>query len=182
MGRKKPIIRGVKMKYVSLLPLLLLSCSKSAEDTSSPPTIYQWDDTGTTCGGAEPRLITLSTENGGLQDYEGTLWPTILIQAEAVDDDGDLQVATLELWWDDNPDGVIDTESSPSAENIFSNNEDPCLTLDATLGLYIQVGRGMTYGTEYDFAARVTDSTGLQSEVKTVTGFTPNEDGSDGGN
>jgi len=181
MGRTKPFIRGVNMRYATLLPILLLGCGKSAEDTSDTPTIYQWDDTGTLCEGANPRLLVLSAENGGLQDYEGTQWPTILIQAEAIDDDGDLQVATLELWWDDEPDGVVDTDTAAAAENIFANNEDPCLTMEATLGLYVQVGRGITYGTEYDFAARVTDSKGLQSEIKIVTEFTPNEDGSDGG-
>jgi hypothetical protein len=170
------------MKYTYLLPLFLFGCSsKGVEDSGDPPTIYQWDDTGTMCEGAEPRLLILSAENGGLQDYEGTQWPTILLQAEAIDDDGDLQVATMELWWDDTPDGMVDTESTAAAENIFSNSEDPCLTKEATLGLYLQVGRGITYDTEYDFAARVTDSTGLQSEVKIVTAFTPKEDGSDGG-
>jgi len=169
------------MKHIALSSLLLVACSKSVEDSADPPTIYQWDDTGVECEGADPRLLILSAENGGLQDYEGTMWPTILIQAEAIDDDGDLQVATLDLWWDDTPDGEVDTTGAPDADNIFSNNADPCLTMEATLGLYIQVGRGMSYDTEYDFAAMVTDSKGLESEIKIVTAYTPKEDGTDGG-
>ena len=45
----------------------------------------------------------------------------------------------------------------------------------------LQVGTGLAYGTEYTIAVRVTDAKGEVSNISQATGFTPKQDGSDGG-
>jgi len=163
-----------------VLPLFLLGCSSEDDGKDGPP-IYGSDDTGDeSCAGTPPNIIYMSIENGGLQQFEGASWPTILLQVEARDDDGDLEFATVELWWDTDVDASVDTSSEPLTKKIFTSDSEPCRQNDGNYGLYIQVGTGLQYNTTYDFAARVGDASGLRSEFEIESMTTPKEDGSDG--
>jgi len=166
-----------------LLPLLALSClacSPDEEEKDGPP-IYGGSDTGEeSCAGTPPTIIYMDIENGGFKDFEGAQWPTILLQVDARDDDGDLEFATLEMWWDAEVDGQVDTSSEPLTKKIFTTDALPCRQNDGSYGLYLQVGTGLGYNTAYDFAARVGDASALRSEVEIESMVTPKEDGSDG--
>jgi hypothetical protein len=163
----------------AILPLLILACSSADDDKDGPP-IYG-DDTGEeSCAGTPPTIIYMSIENGGFQNFEGAQWPTIKLQVEARDDDGDLEFATVEMWWDAEVDATVDTSSDPITKKIFTSDAKPCRQNDGSYGLYLQVGTGLQYNTTYDFAVRIGDASGLRSEFEVESMTTPKEDGSDG--
>lgn len=165
---------------IALLPFLILGCSAEQDDKGGPP-IYGTDDTGEeSCAGTPPTIIYMAIENGGLQNFEGADWPTIKLQVEARDDDGDLEFATVEMWWDDEVDATVDTNSEPLTKKIFTSDSLPCRQNDGNYGLYLQVGTALNYNTTYDFAVRVGDASALRSEFEIKSMTTPKEDGSDG--
>jgi len=166
--------------FLSSLPFLLLGCTPEESDKSGP-TIPGGDDTGEeSCAGTAPNIIYMSIENGGLKNFEGAMWPTILLQVEARDDDGDLEFATVEMWWDDEVDSSVETSDDPLTKKIFTSDSLPCRQNDGSYGLYLQVGTGLQYNTTYDFAVRVGDASGMRSEIEIESMTTPKEDGSDG--
>jgi hypothetical protein len=168
------------IRLFPLVSLALLGCTPEEESKDGPP-IYTGGDTGEeSCAGTAPTIIYMTIENGGMKDFEGALWPTVLLQVDARDDDGDLDFATLEMWWDNEVDGTVDTSGEPLTKKIFTSDSKPCRQNDGSYGLYLQVGTGLTYNTTYDFAARVGDSSGLRSEIEVESMTTPKEDGSDG--
>lgn len=168
------------IRLFPLIAMALIGCT-SEEDGKDGPPIYTGTDTGEeSCAGTAPSIIYMTIENGGMKDFEGALWPTILLQVDARDDDGDLDFATLEMWWDQEVDGTVDTSGEPLTKKIFTSDSLPCRQNDGSYGLYLQVGTGLAYNTTYDFAARVGDASGLRSEIETESMTTPKEDGSDG--
>ena len=167
-------------RILPLLSLGFLACTPAEDDKGGPP-IYSGSDTGEeSCAGTAPTIIYMTMENGGLKDFEGAMWPTVLLQVDARDDDGDLDFATLEMWWDKEVDGQVDTSTDPLTKKIFTTDAESCRQNDGSYGLYLQVGTGLSYNTAYDFAARVGDASGLRSEVEIESMVTPKEDGSDG--
>lgn len=164
---------------LALLPFLILGCS--ADDDKDGPPIYGNDDTGEeSCAGTAPVIIYMAIENGGLKDFEGAQWPTIKLQVEARDDDGDLEFATVEMWWDAEVNASVDTSADPLTQKIFTSDSLPCRQNDGNYGLFLQVGTALNYNTTYDFAVRVGDASGMRSDFKIKSMVTPKEDGSDG--
>lgn len=163
--------------------LLALACTKPAADDSGGIPLTGTDSDAVECFGADPVVGMVTLENGGNQDFEGELHPTILIWAEVTDEDGNLDFVTMDLWWDEEPDGAVDSSTDPLASNSFVPNTDaePCGQKAETVGLYLQVGGGIPYDTQMDFAVRITDSETEVSNVAVATGFTPTETGDDGG-
>ena len=114
-----------------------------------------------------------------MADFEGVQWPTILLRLLATDEDGDLDLAFMEFWWDLEEDGTVDT-SVTGNDRYFNVEGDDCGTESVDLGLMLQVGTQLAYNTHYEFAAQVTDRVGLISNLVIAAGSTPKSDGSDG--
>lgn len=164
--------------------LATLACKDNGEDTGETPPIRS-EDTAV-CKGHDPVLTRFELANGGMVDFDGTEAPTIQLQADATDEDGNLDAITLEIWWEGDADGSVDTSGAPDSEKTWTLMSDSeCSVFDtadspATIALNLQVGGAIPTNSPYDFAIRITDSEGEVSNVLTATGVTPKSDGSDG--
>lgn len=163
--------------------LLLVGCADPEKDTETAPPINTGDDTAVeTCGGSVPVCTELTVEaREGLFDYEGTDYPVLRVGATGEDEDADMKTMTVELWWDDVVDGVVDTsELGELGAYTFPDSGD-CSTTGNTLYTDFAVdGNRFEYLTTYEFAGRVYDSTDLYSEIVIASGTTPNELGEAG--
>ena len=157
---------------------MFLGCSDKEAENEGPG--MPGSDTGdAVCEGTEPVATELIIGNGGLTDFEGVDWPTVLLRLLATDEDGDLDLAFMEFWWDLEIDGTVDTNVT-GQDRYFTLETDSCNTNSVDLGLKLQVGTQLAYNTEYEFAAQVTDQYGLTSNLVVASGSTPKSDGSDG--
>ncbi len=148
-------------------------------DSGLPP-----DDTGLPpddgdCGVTAPAMTGLSVENGGLYDFGSGPAPSLLFVVEASDADGDLHDMAIDVWHDQEPDGLVDTSGSAPIVAMVTISSEACEVPTATVHLSVGVGHSMPYGTEMDFAVAVVDAQGHLSDSLVVTGWTPLEDGSD---
>lgn len=160
-----------------LVMMLAFGCTGAADkentDDSAPP-INQDDTAPTTCDGTNPEIADLIIEDGGVHDFEGEDSPTLKVAAETNDDDGDLHRINMTLWWDDTVDGTVDTSGAGSEAGWYEMNETPCGTFTATYGVLFEVdGTRFAYETAYEFAAKVMDDAGLESEIVIDSGTTP---------
>ena len=156
----------------ALLPLALFGCTKGGADSDEPPGLS--DDSEVECSGTDPVLANLTVEDGGARDFEGVDYPTVLVTAEATDDDGNLDLVGITLYWDDTVDGSIDPSTADSASTtVTPDGGGPCEATGSTLGLYLQVGEGVAYSTEYDWGMQIEDSQGEISNLIVGSGTTP---------
>jgi hypothetical protein len=157
---------------LALLPVTLLACTKGDKDSDQPPGLG--DDSEASCEGNDPVLANLLVEEGQPTDFEGVTYPTVLIQAEAADEDGNLDLVRITLYFDETVDGSIDTETAGSTSaSVSPDGGGPCESINATLGLYLQVGEGIAYETEYDWGMQIEDSKGEVSNLLVGSGVTP---------
>ena len=167
-----------------MLWTILLACT-NPEDTGSDAPPVRTDDSETICEGNNPEITDFALGNGGLVDFDGTEYPTIQLQVEATDADGNLNQVVLEMWWEADGDGEIDTSGSPDNEYPTTLSSDgACQVFEAKgsakIALNLQVGSAIEANTAHDFAVRVIDASGEISEPVVTSGVTPKMDGSDG--
>ena len=173
------------MRWWILLATLAACGGKAGDGDGDPPAPTTGDrDSGdpVSCDGVIPPVIErLSLLNGGFEMFETAEFPTINLEVEASDEEGDLHQMVVGIWFDGDVDGVVDSSGEPRWELAASTREDAC---DVTWDLKsnkVAVGIGeLAYNTEYDFAVTVTDASGVESAPAVVSGSTPKEDGSDG--
>ena len=166
-------------RLLALTLLLAVGCAGGGDPEKDGPTLPGSDTGNTSCGGADPVALELIIGNGEMAEFEAVEWPTILLRLLAEDEDGDLDLAYMEFWWDLEEDGTVDTSVSGN-DRYFTLESDECATESVDLGLKLQVGTQLAYNTYYEFAAQVTDRAGLTSNLVVAAGSTPKSDGSDG--
>jgi hypothetical protein len=166
-------------RLLALTLLLATGCDGGGDSEKDGPTMPGSDTGSEGCSGVEPIATELIIGNGGMGEFEGVEWPTILLRLLAEDEDGDLDLAFMEFWWDLEEDGTVDTGVSGN-DRYFTLESDECSTQSIDLGLKLQVGTQLAYNTHYEFAAQVTDRAGLTSNLVVAAGPTPNSDGTDG--
>lgn len=167
-----------------MLWTILLACT-SPDDTGSDAPPVRTDDSAEVCEGNDPVITSFVLGNGGLVDFDGTDFPTIQLQVEATDEDGNLNQVVLEMWWEADGDGQVDTSASSDNEYPATLSADGACGLfeasgDGRLALNLQVGSAIEANTLYDFAVRIVDAAGEVSEPMVTTGVTPKTDGTDG--
>ena len=128
-----------------------------------------------------PIIDAVVMSNGGVQDFSGELYPTVLLDFILSDGDGDMGEVTLHTWLDPIVDGVVDTSAPSTYTSELSVGGDLCGYYAVTASLYLSVGTTIPYDTLYEFGAIVEDVSGNQSNTYVVSGYTPKSDGSDGG-
>jgi len=170
------------MKHLHLLALLTLGCPP-AEIEKEPPPIPKGGDTGDTaleCAGTNPVLTALTARPDGLHELEqGQLFPTLIFDITATDEDGDLNYVTYDLWWDDEVDGAVDTSGNAQVTGHATVADDRCQTGSMSLELSLSSQGNPAYNVWYDFALVVGDEAGLRSNVLVTPGAMPKEDGAD---
>jgi hypothetical protein len=167
-----------------MLWTILMACT-TPDDTGSEAPPVRTDDSAEVCEGNNPEITSFTLGNGGIVDFDGTDFPTIQLQVEATDADGNLNQVVLEMWWEADGDGDIDTSGSPDNEYPATISSDgACEVFEASgsgkIALNLQVGSAIEANTPYDFAARIVDASGEVSEPMVASGVTPKMDGSDG--
>ena len=148
-------------------------------DSGLPP-----DDTGrppidSDCGPNPPELGSVTVENGGLYDFGSGMEASLLFVVTASDADGDLHEMAIDVWYDEEPDGSVDTSGTAPLIAMVTISSEACEVSEATVHLSVGLGSNIPYATQMDFAVAVVDAEGHLSDSLVVTGWTPNEDGSD---
>lgn len=179
------------MRLLVTALLLLPGCSDKGEGDGVPlPKTGERDtaDGEAVCGGVAPEISELTVGNGGLYDYSGVadcdddedcIYPSAEVSLDVTDNDGDIHQYIIDIWFDDVVDGAVDTTGG--FQLLGSKGEACEVTADLFSNL-LAVGTGpLPYNTELEFAAQITDAEGLTSNIAIGSGFTPNEDGTDGG-
>ena len=106
-----------------------------------------------------------------------------LIGGEVTDEDGDLRWYILELFYDDELDGVVDESSTNIGALSGSMDGAECAVYTAdTMGvtLYME-GGDPEFNTLYEWGMIIQDGNEDRSEMAITTCYTPNSDGTDGG-
>lgn len=163
-----------------LLTLLFACGGKAGDSANNAPPINEGGDTAT-CEGTAPVIEELVIGNGGIYEFDDGPAPTVSVMATITDEDADLNIVSLTVWYDEAVDGAVDTSGEGLASSPYEMDEELCVTPEANYGLNIQVGGSLDYDTLYEFAAVAKDGNGLSSAVAIASGYTPNEDGTDGG-
>lgn len=169
------------MRAITIIAFLAAGCGeKDGTDSEDLPPIGGGDDDTAECEGTDPEARGLELANGGVQDFDGTLSPTIEVRIDGYDADGNLDYVTMEVWFEAADDGSVDTSGDADVRSTFTVEDTPCEVTESDLVLRVQVGGGLAYNTNYDVGARFIDSSGATSNVVEATGSTPREDGEDG--
>lgn len=163
---------------------LLVACTgpKVVEDTSDPPDINQ-DDTAVECNAAAPVITEATVTNGGIVTYDNGDWPTVAIEMDVSDSDGDLDILGMYIWFDDTVDGTVDRSGDAAFEAPAYLFEDAVECQKFTAGLNMKpaiTGQNLAYSTRYEFAIEAEDRHAVRSLPYITDGVTPNSDGSDG--
>ncbi|MDP6931523.1 MAG: hypothetical protein QGG40_01345 [Myxococcota bacterium] len=166
---------------VAVFALAAGCTSQKADDSGAPPLLQSGDDSAVTCEGTPPEIVDFTVENGGIQEHENESYPSLVIEVEVTDADADLETYALDVWYDDEIDGAVDTTSDSELSSSGTLSSTPCSTDGATLSLTLFLGGDLAFETLYEWAAVVTDANGLVSETALTEGYTPTSDGEDGG-
>ena len=137
-------------------------------------------DTGTSSGheacvpGTPPSIDSMGVTQGQGTD-DG---PSILVQLQASDEDGDLHDYQVQIWFDDEVDGAVDRTSynrmtpGPVSLDVLACGA-PAISSEVEIVL---LGEGvLNFDTVYEFAAVITDASGLDSAPALSSGKTPRE-------
>jgi len=180
-------MEDIMLARALILGLVLVGCGDKdeEEENSAPPLDNTGDDSADPeCSGTPPVVQEVSCVNTGVQPHYETGEDTVTMQiwANVTDEDGDLTYYTLELFYDDEIDGEIDTSSSAFAPSNGAVEADECEAGEVDLGLTLYLpGGDPAFDTEYEWGYVVTDGGGLSSEVGITTCYTPTSEGEDGG-
>ena len=130
-----------------------------------------------------PELVSVSCGNGGMVSWDGGEVPSLQIDIEATDADGDLRIASAMVVWDRDVDGEVDSDTESRAETSTDAGPARCEGVDETeLSVLVLVnGEDISFEREYEWALTVSDSGGYTSDAYVFTCTTPAEDGTGGG-
>lgn len=161
----------------------LVGCTGDTEKESkdSPPPLAL-DDTAD-CNVNTPVVTGVEVSNGGFETFDNGTFVTVGLKMDVSDDDGDLDILGMYVWFDGTVDGAVDTSGDPAfdAPAYLFQDAEPCGKFTASLTLKPAVTGGtLDYSTRYDFAVVAEDHHGVRSTPYIVNGVTPNEDGTDG--
>ncbi len=165
-------------------PLLAVACAEEpVESKTAPPLESTPPGTTVTCDGTEPVLESVSLGNAGMVTGDDGDMPGFAIGLHITDADGDLHRVAADIWFDDVLDGAVDATGEPQLfADYFDTNEEACTVFNLDFSLAVGVnGTDLAYNTAYEVVAVVIDDAGLRSNSALGMGYTPNEDGSDGG-
>lgn len=168
-----------------MLAWLLLAAACAPDDTKDsgdPPPINQGGGDTADCDTNAPVIESFTVYNGGIFTFESVDWPSMVAEASISDEDKDLELVRMDVWFDDVVDGAVDTSGeAPLAGEPYAQDEyDPCTLGTNTYRLRFAVtGNRFLYATPYEFAGVVYDAHATPSEVAIASATTPNEDGSD---
>lgn len=163
-----------------MILVLMLACSGGAgkdESTTGPP-INQDDTAEKVCEGSYPKVTELTIEDAGELTVDAGTFNSFAVNAQAEDDDGDLHVISMDLWWDEVVDGDVSTSGAAGISSSAYRDPDweDCEVFVTGFGLQIPVDGVRFLGkTAYEFAAVVHDANGMLSSPVIASGTTPEE-------
>lgn len=163
-----------------MILVLMLACSGGSgkDDSSNAPPINQDDSAEKVCEGSYPKVTELTIEDAGSLTVDAGTFNSFAVSAQAEDDDGDLHVISMDLWWDEVVDGDVSTSEPAGISSAAYRDPDweDCEVFVTVFGLQIPVdGVRFLGNTTYEFAAVVHDTNGMLSSPAVASGTTPEE-------
>ena len=168
--------------FLALVGAMACSGTKASDDTATDAADTDTDtdadtdtdtDTDTDvpvgCGADVPVLETLSVEGS----FDGTDVSVILL-AEAHDDDGGLHDVGIRFWFDEVVDGVVDTNAAP-LESLATTGEAACSVTDVNLTFSVGMVSGL--GAPVEVALQIVDVDGDASNILIGSACLPFDDG-----
>lgn len=134
------------------------------------------------CAGTPPVIEEFRCEASGLRDDEtGAPTPTLTLWALTSDADQDLSAYTVNIYFDEEVDGVV-SEADPVFSPVFGTlSNSTCTTGEAQLGAILLIkGGNPKLNTEYEFGVTVEDAGNVVSAMSVLPCITPLPDGSPG--
>jgi hypothetical protein len=177
-------LRAAALGIIALNAGLLGCGDKDEEDTGGEIVEAGGDgDQVGVCEGTIPVVDGLSCVNTGIQPhYEtGEDTVTMALLVDMSDEDGDLHQYRMEIFIDEEIDGVVASADSPFGPVNRTLNVDECAGYEADVELTLYLtGLNPAYDTEYDWGIILTDAAGYESDMFVTSCITPAADGSDG--
>lgn len=124
-------------------------------------------------GDTPPQIVSLTCEGQGVDLLvEDEAMPTMALEAEFSDVDGNLHILEMSIYMDEEVDGMVDTTSELIA---FVRLDDGLIpSLERTVGVNLAIdGDDLAFETTYEWAMVVEDSVGTRSAVQVVPCRTP---------
>ncbi len=139
-------------------------------------------DTGSdtdTCGGTVPVIQEVTCENSGIVDHPdyGPL-PTFTLYVNATDEDADLTHYEVFVEFDNQLNGVKDSDAVELSPVSGSLGDNTCDVSEVNVGsmIYLQ-GGAPEFNTTYEWYVQISDAMGLISDSSMVVCTTPDSDG-----
>ena len=171
------------MRPTCFFALLALACDSGKDTGDDNGTLDSGSGDNEVCEGTAPVIEDFSAEEGPVISGEGGEddQPTLQLMAEYSDEDGDAHVLAMDIWYDAELDGTVDTSGAadfgldPTAvEDDGGNPVDPCDGHAGSFGVLLGVtGDPLDFETEYDFGVVLYDNAGMGSEPAFITAVTP---------
>ena len=134
------------------------------------------------CGESSPIIEDLVVEDYGMYSFgEGSMKresPSIRIGGYFSDEDGDLHLCRMRVWFDQEEDGYVSTDSDPLEVSV-SSLDDSCVVYNKSLGMILEVGTTVPFNTLIEFGVVASDAEGNRSdnnEPMTIVFTTPDQD------
>jgi hypothetical protein len=153
-------------------------CVQIAEGDTDTDTDSDSDADG--CGTEAPTLTALTVSDGGLYDFSGDEYPSVLLEYSMEDNDGDLHEFTAHVWWDIEIDGQVATVGNPDTVLQGTAGDGPCLVDSLNVNSHLPVTSSDTSvdpGVHTEFAMIGFDAEGNETGVLIGDLVTPVEGG-----
>lgn len=122
------------------------------------------DDDGSDCGDTPPRFDSIAVSDADTITIKGEERRAVQVAAQVDDDDGDLHVHRVLVWYDEFIDGAV--SGVPKVDiDVNLSPDKPCEVDFATLGALIPMGDGdVPFGTELEWGMVIYDAAGNPSD------------------
>jgi hypothetical protein len=155
----------------------LIGCGDGNKESDIPP-LSSTDPEGS-CGGTAPIIDALTCINSGTNynEDEGLDLPTFTISLHATDEDKDLTGYTMQIKFDQIPDGELESDALELSVAGALQGE-LCGVPEADIGARISLHGGPPeLSTTYEWHVTLFDAAGVRSEDAIIVCTTPDEDG-----
>ncbi len=182
----RPVLgHGRTVSMLAVLGTLATGCGGDKSDSSAEGggTELPGGGDGTAeCGGAAPIITDVQCSADGLKEFEqGSELPTLLMSMFIEDEDADLNVMEVTVYFDDVVDGTVSTQDPEYPPIVVSLSQETCNEPEATVNITTFInGVSPRFNQAYEWGMVVRDANDDASAVYIFECITPFENGDPG--